>query len=172
MNIVLVPVSAKVLSILIVLFMCLSAIILWILRSKFELGRNSLVSSIIDTMIAFIAGGNLRMHHKIERYFFGIQLFSAFFIISLFSGGLLFYIHRILNQEITMFKELTEIDSPIYINPSLEVYGHVIQGMLRCVYINQFIDSKLRNFCPFFFQEQNWFEHQLPQCRDNRRISS
>lgn len=131
MNIVLIPELAKILAILIVLFMSLAAFLLSFMRKMLKIRGDSFITSLIDTLITFIAGGNLRMQHKYEKWLFGILLFSAFFIISIFSGGLLFYTYRILNQEMNTFNQLAEINAPIFINPSLKAYRRDIRGMLR-----------------------------------------
>lgn len=78
-GIFIIPKSVRILSGLIVTFVSLAAISLYFIRKKFNLPRNGLSTTIIDIIVAFIAGGNLRMHHQFERLFFGILLFAAFF---------------------------------------------------------------------------------------------
>lgn len=109
----------------ILLFVVLAAIILRLIRKKWKLRRDGLFSTFIDTMIAFIDGGNLRMQHKFERWFFGVLLIAAFFISSLFVGDLLDCVYRIIYEHINTFEQLAQINSSIYISSSLnseEVY--------------------------------------------------
>lgn len=131
MNILSIPGSVQGLAISIVLFIISAAIVLCIIRRKFKLRRDGLISTFIDTMVAFIAGGNLRMQHKYERWFFGILLIAAFFITSIFTGDLLEYVHRILSQEIDTFDQLKNRNQSVYIIPSLSIYAKHICVMLR-----------------------------------------
>lgn len=114
--------------------MCLAMLTLYIIRKKCKLPRNSLSSSIIDTLIAFIAGGNLRMRHKWERWFFGILLIGVFFTTSLFVGDLLDSVYRTMDQKIKTLNQLTELDSPIFIHSSLENHADQVEALLRSVY--------------------------------------
>lgn len=113
-----IPQSVQILLTVILLFICLAAIILCIIRRKFKLRPDGLFSTYIDASVAIIAGGNLRMQHKFERLFFGILLIGAFFMTNLLTGDVLFHIYRSRNQ-VNTFEHLATIDSPIYINPSL-----------------------------------------------------
>lgn len=118
---------------LMLLFVTLAAIILCIIRRKCKLRRDGLISTFIDTIVAFINGGNLQMKHKLERYFFGIVLAAAFFITSIFSGSILFYVYRIMDQKIDTFEELGNVKSPIYINYGFGPFSDDVQQMLRFV---------------------------------------
>lgn len=133
MNILSIPDSVLMLIVLLVIFMNLSVIFLCIMRKKLKLRRNDIISSYVDVLIAFIAGGNLRIQHHWEKWFFGILLTAAFFITSLFASDLLYYVYRILNQKVSTFEQLTEIKAPIYNNPTLTMYNTEIHGMLRLV---------------------------------------
>lgn len=129
-NIVLIPKSTKILAILIVTFIILSAIVLYFARQKWHLRRRSPSSALLDTMIAFIAGGNLEMRHRFERWFFGILLFGAFFITSIYTGDLLDCIFSILNQKVETFEQLAKTNSTIFVNPSLGQNAELIWNML------------------------------------------
>lgn len=133
MNILFIPMSVQLMAALIVLFMGLATIALSILRRKWNLRRRGLITTFIDTLIAFISGGNLRMQHKLERWFFGILLFGAFFLTSIFAGDLLDCVYQILNQEVSTFDQLAEINAPIFINPTLSIHNKHILGLLRFV---------------------------------------
>lgn len=113
MNILFVPRSIQLLISSILLFKISAVIILYIIRRKFQLRRNDFMSALIDTMVAFTAGGNLRMGHKLERIFFGILLIGNFFIISLFSGDLLDCFYRILDQKVSTFEQLATMNPTI-----------------------------------------------------------
>lgn len=133
LNILTFPKAVQILSGLIVLFMSLAALILSIVRRKWHLRRSNVLSVIEDIIISFIAGGNLQMRHKCERWFFGIMLVAAFFITSIFAGDLFDCIYRILFQEIDTFDKLIATKSPIYINQSLKMYRKDIWTMVRFV---------------------------------------
>lgn len=130
-NILVVPKSVRILSGLIMAFFALAAIFLHFIRKKLNLLRDGLLTTIIDTMVAFTAGGNLRMHHKFERIFFGILLFAAFFLTSLYLGDVLHFVYRVLNQKIDTFEELAQLNAPIYVNAELSDDGDIIREMFR-----------------------------------------
>ena len=125
--------AIKLIAAFIVLFISLAAIVLHIIRRKLRLPRADLVSTHIDCWIPFIGGGNLEIRHRLERWFFGILLFAAFFIMSVFSGDLLDSVVKVYNQKIGTFEELAEINAPIYIEPTLGFYSDTIHEMLKCV---------------------------------------
>lgn len=133
LNIWIVPPPVQLLIIVIVSFVVIITIILYIIRRKLKLRRDSSVSALIDIIIAIIAGGNLRTSHNIERLFFAIVLIAAFFIISIFTGNLLDCIYSVWNQKIDTFESLANINInvPIYINPSLQMYATNIHHMLK-----------------------------------------
>lgn len=131
MNILFIPNTVKILSVLIVLFMSLSAILLSSIRKRLKLGNDGQMIAFIDTISAFIGGGQPQIMHKFEKYMFSILWLAAFFIISLFSSDMLFYMYRILNQKITTFEQLSMVNSTIYNNPTLAAYENDIREMLR-----------------------------------------
>lgn len=131
MNILLIPGYVQILSGVIMLFICLASIVLWIIRRKLELRRNDFVSAFIDTIIPFIGGGNVRMEHKWEKWFFAILLIGAFFITTLFAGDLLDCVYLILNQKITTFDQLAEMNAPIYIVPAMILHHKSIDSLIR-----------------------------------------
>lgn len=138
-NIWSIPASTQMVFIILVAFMNVAAVILYIVRKRMKLRGNGMASTIIDTMVAFTAGGNLRMHHKVERWFFGIMLISAFFITSIFMGDLLGSVYRIRNK-INTFEQLSEVKSPIYIHPVFGKQANFICDVLR-------LDATDSKFC-------------------------
>lgn len=74
------------------------------------------------------------MGHKLERIFFGILLIGNFFIISLFSGDLLDFFYRILDQKVSTFEQLATMNPTIYITQRIAVYNDEIHKMLRFVH--------------------------------------
>ena len=131
MNVPLIPTSALIAAGVILLFICFAAIILHTIRRKLKLPGNDYVSSLIDCWIPFVGGGNVRMHHKYERCFFGVLYFSAFLIVSMFGGDLVDNITRILNAKVSTFQQVAEIQSPIYINSPLNMHSDNIQAMIQ-----------------------------------------
>lgn len=111
----------------------IAAIILCIIRQKKRLQRDGLISTIIDTCVVFLGGGNLQMRYKLEKWFFGILLIGAFFVTALWSGDLLECIIRIRNQKISTFNGLTGTNSPIYIPNTLTTHNAHIYEMLKFV---------------------------------------
>lgn len=131
MNILLIPEAVQIVAASIILVMSSAALVLSVIRRKLRLRRGGFLSAFIDTLIAFISGGNLRMKNKLERCFFAILLVGAFFFTSLFAGDLLDCIVRILNQKITKLEQLKEIGAPIYIAPGLHPHMQHINQLLR-----------------------------------------
>lgn len=131
MNILLIPEAVQIVAALITLFMSLAALVLSIIRRKLNLQRGGILSAFIDIFITFIGGGNSRMDHKWEKWFFSILLIAAFFITSIFAGELLDCFVRILNQKITKLEHLKGLNAPIYITPALHPYGPHIDELLR-----------------------------------------
>lgn len=133
LNISHVPESIQILTSVIALFVSFSAIVLCIVRKMLKLRRNGLLASFIDVMIPFIGGGNIRIQHKFEKWFFGILFIGAFFIVSEFSGDLVDWVVSIWNQKINTFEQLAKINPPIFIIPTLKERSRHIEAMLRLV---------------------------------------
>lgn len=129
-NVWFIPKSTQIVFISVVLFVSLAAIILSFIRRKGELRGDGLITSHIDSMVVFTAGGNLRMHHNWERWFFGIMLIGAFFIVSIFTGDLLSCVYRTASK-IGHFEQLAETNAPFYIHPIFTIQADLICGMLR-----------------------------------------
>lgn len=111
-----VPGAIRLIALLIIIFMSLATVILLIIRKIFKLRRNDLFSTVIDILIVFIGGGSLVMRHKWERWFFGILLFAAFFITSMFAGDLLDCMIQVQNRKFEKIDELAGFSTPIYLN--------------------------------------------------------
>lgn len=131
MNIMLIPEAVQIIAASITLFMGSSALVLSVIRRKLRLRRDGLISTFIDTLVAFISGGNLQMNHQLERWFFAIQLIGAFFIVSLFVGDLLDCIIQILNQKFSKLEQLKGMHLEIYVPPNLQNHMQHIDVMLR-----------------------------------------
>lgn len=126
--------TVKIAAIFIILFMGLAAFILRKMRSNFNLRRADFSSAFIDILIVFIACGNLRMRHNLERWFFGILLIGALFMTPIFTSELLNQVYRMQDQKITTFEQLARIRAPIYINPALAMHAETIREQLRFEY--------------------------------------
>lgn len=100
--------SAKLVASLIALLLISATIILYIFRRRLNLPGDSLSASFFDCLIPFIGGGNLRMQHRFERWFFGIMLIGAFFTMSVYGGDLVDSVVRVLSSKIRTFEELGE----------------------------------------------------------------
>lgn len=131
MNIFFVPQSVRIAAALFLSFIFVAATVLYVIRRKLECLKNDFPSAVIDCWIPFIGGGNLRMEHRLERLFFAILLFGAFFIMSVFSGDLLDCVVRVLNTKISTFSELADINPPIYSNLELYLHKDLIHEKLK-----------------------------------------
>lgn len=118
-----IPESLQLVAGAIFLFVVLAAAALSLIRRELRLPRSGYSSSLIECIVPFIGGGSLRMHHKLEKWFFIILMFGAFFIVGVFAGCLLDAVIRIQFQKIETLKQLAETNSPIFIRHTLDVDG-------------------------------------------------
>lgn len=121
------------LMILTVLFVFLAAVLLCYLRRRNELRRDGLISCSIDACIVLFGGGNLQIHHKCERWFFGILMIGAFFGITFWQDAVLFPSLLIQDKKIDTFKELAKVNPPIFSPFRLKKKEKNIKEMLRFV---------------------------------------
>lgn len=62
----------------------------------------------MDCLIPFIGGGNLRMEHRFEKWFFGIMLIGGFFIIAVFGGDLVDTVVQIHSSKVKTYEDLAK----------------------------------------------------------------
>lgn len=111
---------------------------------------------VIDTLIIFIAGGNLRIANGLERVFVGIFLLGAFFITILFGGDLLNCIYHIWNLKIDSLEQLADVDPPTFMSPTLNVHANRIYEMIKFdVFIILISNIFLFDYKILFFQKGN-----------------
>lgn len=130
MNIFYVPSHVRIAAALVLSFIFMAAIALYIIRQKLRMVNYDFFSAVGDCWIPFIGGGNLRMEHRLERFFFAILLFGAFFIISVFSGDLLDCVVTFLNAKVNTFEKLAEINPPIYTMRDLRSHEDITRQKL------------------------------------------
>lgn len=123
--------SVKVVAALIVSLLTISIITLHAIRSRFGLPGNGVVSIAIDSLNPFIGGGNLQMEHRFERWFFGILLVGAFFIVSVFGGDFVDSVVKILISKVETFDDVSKINPTVYIGKELIIYEAGISDMLK-----------------------------------------
>ena len=126
-----IPKSVQICGAMVLSFIFTAAAILCFIRRKFKLRRDGYLSTLIDCWIPFIGGGNLRMEHRLERWFFAILFFGAFFIMSVFSGDLFDCVVQVLNAKVSTFEELAEINPPMYTYPELHLHNDLIYEKLK-----------------------------------------
>lgn len=98
------------------LFVILAAVVLCIVRQWKKLRRNGFISVLIDVIVIFIGGGILRMDHRIERLFFAVVSFGAFFLNAICLGPTLFPSYLLPQQSVKTFHELAQMNAQIYID--------------------------------------------------------
>lgn len=108
-----------------------AVITLYAIRNRFELLGNVVGSVIVDCLIPFVGGGNLRMEHQFERWFFGILIIGAYFIVSVFGGDLVDSVVQIHNSKVETFDDLAKIKPSIYIDKYLAIHIEDISEMLK-----------------------------------------
>lgn len=109
----------------------LLAAILYYLRRKLRLRRDGYISCLLDLLIAGIGGGNIRITHRYERWFFSIVFIKYFFLMAIWSGSMFYPTFLEFNQSIKSIKEIAAINPPIFISPSLKYNGGDVVDMLR-----------------------------------------
>lgn len=129
------PTAFRKVSGIIVLFSTLVAINLCIARRRLNLVRSGLISSFIDTLVAFMGGGNLRMQHKFERWFFTVLMVGAFFMTALWTGELLSLAYHITDQKVNTFEQLIKINTTIYNGDRETNINDIVHEMLKFVLI-------------------------------------
>lgn len=115
---------------LIVLFVAVTAIILWLFRRKLNRPRDELQLAFMDSLTLIIGGGNLQMTHRFERWFFGTLLVGAFFMMAVFGGNLLDCFISVSDSKVRTFDDLAKTNSTIIIK-NLALYDEEIIEMLR-----------------------------------------
>lgn len=123
--------SSLTASILINLNGILSAALLCFIRRRNRLRRDGFISSMIDVHIAFVGGGNLRVHDKYERWLIGILLIGNFILAAFWYDAVLYPMCYTQNRSIKTFDELSKMNPPIFISASLMKYDRIIKEMLR-----------------------------------------
>lgn len=128
-----IPLSTQIAVGLMLLFICLAAISLSIIRRKLKLRGDDFYKSFIDCLIPLVGGGNIRMRHKYERWFFGVSYFAAFLLVNIFASDFVNAIITIFDSKISTFEQLAQTNSPIYIHEPLRFHSDEIHGMLQYV---------------------------------------
>lgn len=103
----------------------LFVIILYCLRRRASVRMDG---SWLEVIAVVIGGGIIRVHHKLEKVFFGISLISFFFLISIFLAD--FSMHSIISErfeKIDTFEKLAKRNVTFYYGPRL---GYRIKYML------------------------------------------
>lgn len=119
---------------LIVLFVVVTAIILWLLRRKFVSIRNGLQLALLDCLTLTIGGGNLQMENRFNRWFFGTLLFGIFFMMAVFGGNLLDCFVSVADSKVRTFDDLAKTNATINIAESSEFYVDELIEKLRSVH--------------------------------------
>lgn len=119
-------------SLVLTFFLLVAAVLCYVRRSR-HLRRDGYMSSFIDVLITFCAGGNLRVNHKFERWILGILLIGCFFLTALFFELVLFPSFLERDRNIKTFEELAKVNPPVYYSYILKENIEVILGMLRFV---------------------------------------
>lgn len=115
------------------LFVILASIFLCFVRRIDRLRRAGFMPVLIDVMVMFIGGGNLRMRHTLEKWFFVVVSIGAFFLNAICFDSTSFPSYLLSTQSVETFQQLTEINPPIYFNHLLKSDEKLIHKMLRFV---------------------------------------
>lgn len=116
------------------LFVIFAAIALCFIRRLHKLRRDGFISVLIDVVVIFTGGGNLRMDHKLERWFFVIMSIGAIFLNAICLEPTLFPSFLLNHRSISTFHQLAEINPPIYLRLVLRSNEHLIVEMLRFIF--------------------------------------
>lgn len=126
-----VPASVQIVIPVIVSLLIVAVITLYVIRKKCNVTGCDAGSCVMDCLILFIGGGNLRMEHRFERWFFGILLVGAFFTVAVFGGDLVDSVVRVLNSRIETFEEVVKFNPSVYLDADLAAHLEDILEMLK-----------------------------------------
>lgn len=115
------------------LILLFTAIVLCFLRRTLRLRRDGFISAFIDMNVVITGGGNLRVHHRIERIFFAFMFVAYFFMTAIWLETTLYPSFLIPHQTVDTFDELAEINAPIYISDVFVDNEQIIIEMLKLV---------------------------------------
>lgn len=111
--------------------MLLASGVLCFVRRKLRLPHDGFISSYIDVMIIFFAGGNIRIIHRIEKYFFA-SLWIAIFFLNAIYCGLMFDIVWLYPSGIALtIHQIKTIQPPVFLSPTLRDNEQSIKGIIR-----------------------------------------
>lgn len=109
----------------------MAAICMCMMRRLNQLRNNGFVPVLIDVMVIFTGGGNLHMHHRLEKWFFAILSIGAFFINAICLEETVFPSYLQPMQRIQTFEEVAKLNVPVYIGNTLKRNQFLIKEMLR-----------------------------------------
>lgn len=98
----------------------LGAAILCYLRRRQGLRRDGYISCFIDMIAVFFGGGNIRISHRYERWFFGIIFIPVVFIMAIWGATVFYPCFFELDRSIKSIEEVSAINPPIFISPTLK----------------------------------------------------
>lgn len=107
------------------------ALILHAVRRRIGISRFGFISTLIESAIPFIGGGNLQMDNRLEKLFFGILLLLGVVTNPLWSDIFLVQTYQVLDETISTFDQLAKIHSPIYLYPSLRGNFELVNELIR-----------------------------------------
>lgn len=97
------------------------------------LRREGFISVLIDVMIIFIGGGQFRLSHRLERWFFAILSMGAFFLNAIGLEATLFPTYLPSQQKVETFHQLAEMKPEFYFVPYLAPKSDIVIEMLRLI---------------------------------------
>lgn len=118
------------------------ATILWIARRKImSISQSEFSLAQLHILSVIFGGGNVRIQHRFERYFFSILMLASFFTVPLTLGEYLEEAYNFLNQQMSTFEELRQFNLSVYSTPPLRNHNNDVQEMLKYELIKCFIIS-------------------------------
>lgn len=118
------------------------AALLFFIRRKFRLRHDGFISAYIDVFICHFGGENLRMTHRIEKWFFAFWWIASFFMHAIIGALVFDTIWLSFNNKIVSIEQITTINPPILLNPSMAENEQSIKTILRCDHYDYFISFR------------------------------
>lgn len=153
--------------------------VLCYLRRRLRLRRDGFISCLIDCVAATLGGGTIRITHRYERWLFAIYFVGNFFVMAIWSGILFLPTFFELDRNIESIQQISTINPPIFIDPTLEKSEKDIVYLLRFGSFSNI--SNCLNILSYFFtsrssilkfQRRYWTEPSLCRrqtvCRANQ----
>lgn len=120
-------------------------VILLVIRRILRLRHDGYISCVIDIAVGFLGGGNIRITHWIEKWFFSVIWIAAFFLNAIYFTLVFGTVWTNFNDIGKSVGDIAMLNTPIYLSPDLEENEQSINVILRFDIYLQFFTFNFLN---------------------------